>query len=69
MNTEDDKKTGLVPSQGFALSRSTVTSLIRRGSKDLIAKEVQQRLKKGQEFASLKRHESFRTGCGSRWSS
>jgi TPR repeat protein len=57
MNMEDDEKTGLVPSHGSALSRSTVTSLIRRGSQDLIAKEAEQWLKKGQEFASLERNE------------
>jgi len=53
MSTEDDNKAGLVPSQGAALSRSGATSLIRRGTQDLIAKaEAEQWLKKGKEFAA-----------------
>jgi len=38
MSTEDDNKAGLVPSQRAALSRSGATSLIRRGTQDLMAK-------------------------------
>jgi tetratricopeptide (TPR) repeat protein len=38
MNTNNQNKAGLVPSQTSALSPSGVTSLVRRGRQDLIAK-------------------------------
>jgi TPR repeat protein len=58
MSNEDEKATGLVPSPSSALSQSGATSLIRRGTQDLIAKtEAEQWLKKGREFVAQQKHE------------
>ena len=48
MSNEDEKKTGLVPSQSIALSRAGATSLVRRGVQDLVAKaEAEQWYRQG----------------------
>jgi TPR repeat protein len=53
VSTEDDNKTGLVPSPSSALSRSGVMSLIRRGLQDLIAiREAAQYCDLGHDYYS-----------------
>ena len=58
MSTEDENKAGLVPSQSAALSLSGTTSLIRRGTQDLLAREeAEQWYKRGLELWAQDQHE------------
>lgn len=67
MSTDDENKAGLVPSQSSALSRSGATSLIRRGTQDLRAREeAEQWCKRGSALWHQQRYEEavecFRRG-------